>query len=123
MSTEQSAVLIYIRDLLFSSKVVATARAESVPFKVVRDAPKLLETKAQRLLVDLNAEGALDTAIVWKQRHGGHVTGFVSHVNVDMIKRAKAAGIDRVMSNGAFSSQLPQIVREAQAPSGSDLEG
>lgn len=116
-------VLIYIRDLLFSSKVTATARAENVPFKVVRDAPKLLETPAARLLVDLNAEGALETAIAWKQRQGGHVTGFVSHVNVAAIKQAKAAGLDRVMSNGAFTAQLPQILRAAGPSTAADMEG
>jgi hypothetical protein len=102
--------LIYVRDLLFSSKVVATARAENVPFKVVRDAPKVLETPAARLIVDLNAEGTLDTAIAWHQRHGGEVIGFVSHVAEEQITLAREAGV-RVMTNGAFSSQLTGIMQ------------
>ncbi len=106
-------VLIYIRDLLFSSKVVATARAENVPFKVVRDASKLLETPAEQLLVDLNAEGALENAIAWKQKHGGRVTGFVAHVAAATIEKAKTSGIDRVMTNGSFSANLESILKGA----------
>jgi hypothetical protein len=106
--------LIYIRDLLFSSKVVATARAEDVPFKVVRDAPKLIETPAARLIVDLNAEGALETAIVWHQRHGRPVIGFVAHVAGDRILAAKEAGI-AVMTNGSFTARLPQILSAIRA--------
>ncbi|MBC7785554.1 MAG: hypothetical protein H7144_17100 [Burkholderiales bacterium] len=103
-------VLIHIRDLIFSSKVVATARAINVPFKVVRDASKVLETPGKRLIVDLNVDGTLQTAIDWKQRHGGEVIGFVSHVATDTIQTAREAGIDHVMSNGAFSGQLETIL-------------
>jgi len=104
-------VLIYIRDLLFSSKVVATARAENVAFKVVRDVSKLMETPADLLLIDLNAEGALENAIAWKQKHGGKVTGFVAHVASATIEQAKTSGIDRVMTNGSFSANLDAILR------------
>lgn len=114
-------VLIHIRDLLFSSKVVATAKAEGVAFKVVRDAPKLLETPGERLLIDLNADGAIETAVAWKARHNGHVTGFVSHVAAATIEKAKQAGIDRVMTNGAFSAQLPQILTASSRATPDDL--
>lgn len=117
-----SPVLIHIRDLMFSSKVVATARAENVPFKVVRDAPKLLETPGERLLIDLNADGAIETAVAWKSKHHGHVTGFCSHVAAVTIQKAQRAGIDRVMTNGAFSSRLPQILKESAPASPQDLQ-
>jgi hypothetical protein len=106
-------VLIYVRDLLFASKVVATARAAGVPFRSVRDASVLLQTPAPRLLVDLNADGALETAIAWKQRHGGHVTAFCAHVATDRLQQARAAGLDQVMTNGAFSANLEPILRAA----------
>ncbi len=116
-------VLIYIRDLIFSSKVVATARAQNIAFKVVRDVSKLMETPAERLLVDFNADGALDSAVAWKQKHAGHVTGFCAHVAIATIQRAKTAGIDRVMTNGAFSAQLEQIFADTSVPSAKDVEG
>jgi hypothetical protein len=106
-------VLIYVRDLLFSSKVVATARAEGVSFKVVRDLSKLMATAAPRLIVDLNSAENLDAAAAWKRQYGGEVIAFAAHVAVDTLAAAKAAGIDRVMTNGAFTSSLPAIVRES----------
>ena len=114
-------VLIYIRDLIFSSKVVASARANGVEFKVVRDVSKLMETPAKRVMVDLNADGALDAIVAWKQKHGGHVTGFCSHVAVATLQRARDAGIDRVMSNGAFSANLDRILTGNSTASDSDL--
>lgn len=107
------AVLIYVRDLLFSSKVVATARAEGVSFKVVRDLSKLMATPAPRLIVDLNSAENLDAAAAWKRQFGGEVIGFAGHVNVDTLAAARAVGIDRVMTNGAFTSALPGIIRES----------
>jgi nicotinate-nucleotide pyrophosphorylase len=111
----QSPVLIHIRDLMFSSKVVATARAIDVPFKVVRDVSILLKTPASRLIVDLNADGALDAAIQWKQIHGGYVTGFCGHVNLATIQRAREVGIDSVMTNGAFAGNLEAILQSVPA--------
>lgn len=105
------AVLIYVRDLLFSSKITATARAEGVAFRVVRDFSVLMQLRAPRLIVDLNEPGRLEQAVQWKQATGGHVTGFVAHVAADTLAAARTAGIDRVMTNGAFSNSLPQVLR------------
>lgn len=104
-------VLIYVRDLLFSSKVVATARAEGVAFRAVRDKSKLLTLPAKRLIVDLNAPENLEAAAEWKRLFGGHVTAFAAHVAVDTLAAAKAAGIDRVMTNGGFTASLPAVVK------------
>lgn len=103
-------ILIYIRDLLFSSKVVATARAKGIAFQVIRDASKLLNTSADRLIADLNDPQALDTVIAWKQKYRGHVTGFCSHVATPIFQQAREAGIDQVLSNGAFSAHLDQVL-------------
>ena len=109
--TPSPQFLIHVRDLIFSSKITATARAQGVSFKAIRDAAVLLETSAPRLLIDLNDADRLATAIAWKKRHGGHVTGFASHVATDTLAAAREGGIDRVMSNGGFTAQLPAIVR------------
>jgi hypothetical protein len=109
------ALLIFVRDLMFSSKIVATARAEHVSFKVVRDFSKLQENAAGHLVVDLNAEGMLDAAIAWKAKHGGRVIGFASHTAADLLQRAKTGGIDQVMTNGSFTARLTETVRQAGA--------
>ena len=113
--TDQAAepqLIIFVRDLLFASKVVATARAEGVAFRAVRDVSKLLNTNGKRLIVDLNAPESLDAAIQWKEKFAGQVIGFVAHVDRERIAKAQAAGIGRVMTNGAFSASLPELIRE-----------
>ncbi|HEX8342980.1 MAG TPA: hypothetical protein VF624_18910 [Tepidisphaeraceae bacterium] len=115
MDDQPPQLLIFVRDLMFSSKVVATARAEGVSFKVVRDISRLQDQSAGRLVVDLNADGMLDAAIAWKARHNGRVIGFASHTAAELLALAKAGGIDQVMTNGAFTIRLPEIVREAAA--------
>ncbi|MGC4032869.1 MAG: hypothetical protein QM754_14265 [Tepidisphaeraceae bacterium] len=104
------AVLIYVRDLMFSSKVVATARAEGTSFRAVRDRSKLLTLPAGLLIVDLNAPENLEAAVEWKRLFGKPVIGFAGHVFVDTLNAAKAAGIDHVMTNGGFSHSLPEIM-------------
>jgi CheY-like chemotaxis protein len=37
--------------------------------------------------------------------------GFVSHVQVDTIAAARAAGIDEVLARSAFSAQLSEILK------------
>ncbi len=104
-------VVALVRDLMFSSKIIATGRAQNQPVLVVRDPAKLVDTPGQRLLVDLNLEGAIDAAIAWAQAEPGRQTiGFVSHVDADTIRRARNAGIDRVMARSQFTAQLPQLL-------------
>lgn len=102
--------LVLIRDLLFSSKVTAAAKANGVPFKVVRDPAKLVDLDGQRLIVDLNADGHLTAAVAWKTRTGGRVIGFISHVAGDALDEARRLGIDRVMSNGGFTANIDAVL-------------
>jgi hypothetical protein len=104
-------VLVLVRDLMFSSRITATARAEGAAVKIVRDAAKLRGEAGRRLIVDLNQDGAIDAAVAWKASTGGDVIGFVSHVDADTIARARAAGIDRVMPRSRFVEELAEILR------------
>jgi hypothetical protein len=113
MNPDSVQVLIYVRDLLFSSKIVATARAQGVPFRVVRDYSKLMEISAAHLLVDLNEPDRLLMAVAWKQKYAGRVTGFASHVSTETLAQARSAGIDRVMTNGSFTASLETIISQS----------
>jgi hypothetical protein len=104
------ALLILCRDLLLGSRITAAAQAAGVSFKVVRDAAKLAGQSGERLIVDLNQEGAIDAAAAWKAAGGGEVVGFVSHVDAGTIERAKAAGLDQIMARSAFVQELPALV-------------
>lgn len=108
-----SAILVLVRDLLFASKITATAKSLGVEFAVVRDPAKLVERAGERLIVDLNQEGALDAAAEWKSRTKGVVVGFTSHIDIATIARAKELGIDQVLARSAFVQQLPDLLRNS----------
>ena len=103
-------LVVLVRDLLFSSKVRASAKAKGVNAKIVRDGSKLLVEVAPLLIVSLNEPGNLEHALAWKRKTGGKVLAFASHVAVESIEEARRLGVDRVMSNGGFSAHVDQIV-------------
>src|SRR4051794_8185170 len=104
-------VLVLVRDLLFSSKITATAQAMQLPVKIVRDPAKLISEQGSRLIVDLNQAGALEAAMEWKKAFAAPVIGFVSHVDRETIDRAQAAGIDQVLARSAFVQRLEELLK------------
>jgi hypothetical protein len=110
MSDQTPAILLLCRDLMFISKVTASARAANLPLQVVRD-PAQLPNTGQRLLVDLNQDGALDAAIAWKSATAKEVVGFVSHVDAETIQRARAAGLDQVLPRSRFTATLDDLLK------------
>ena len=113
MSDDQP-VLVLVRDLMFSSRISAEARAQQVAVKVIRDPARLGDQGGTRLIVDLNQEGFIEAASAWKARGGGEVVGFVSHVDTETIAKARERGIDRIISRGQFSAGLCDILRGAK---------
>ena len=105
-------VLVLVRDLMFCSKITATASAASIPFKVIRDPAKLTGEIGDRLIVDLNQPQAIDAAAQWRSATGRPAIGFVSHVDVEAIAAAKAAGIDRVMARRQFVQLLLALLAD-----------
>ena len=111
MSAENLPILILVRDLLFSTRIIEAARAAGVQYKVIRQ-PEALQFEAGRvLIVDLNQDGATEAAGAWRNQTGKLAIGFVSHVDTEAIQRAKAAGIDQILSRGAFTQLLPNLIR------------
>ena len=102
--------VVLVRDLIFATKISATARAMEAPVRMLRD-PALLTTATEaRLIVDLNLPGAVEAAAAWKHRTGGEVTGFVSHVDGPTILAARAAGLDRIMPRSQFVIALEELL-------------
>ena len=108
---DQPAVLVLVRDLMFSSRIAATARAAGVAIELLRDPTALAGRTGQRLIVDLNQPDALDAAASWRDSAGGTVVGFVSHVDADTIARARSAGIDQVLPRSRFVERLEDLLR------------
>ena len=103
-------ILALVRDLLFASKITATAGSLGTCVQVVRDPAKLAGQAGNRLIVDLNLDGAIEAARAWKTATGGETVGFVSHVDTATIDRARAAGVDRVLARSRFVEVLPQLL-------------
>ena len=106
------SVLVLVRDLIFASRITATAKAEDVAVVVIRDAAQLPGRAGRRLIVDLNQDGAIDAAAAWGKATGNDVLGFVSHVDAATIARARDAGISRVIARSRFVEELPELLRD-----------
>ncbi len=104
-------VLALVRDLMFSSKVTATARAVGSEVQVIREPGKLARQPGRTLLVDLNLPGAIEAAAGWKTENpAARVVGFVSHVDTATIQRAREAGLE-VMARSGFVDSLASLLK------------
>jgi hypothetical protein len=108
---EEASILVLCRDLLFASKISTAAKRLNLLVKLIREPQKLREQPAaKRLIVDLTQEGFIEAAAQWKYATAGHVTGFAGHADAATISRAKAAGIDQVLSRGEFVARLADVL-------------
>ena len=107
----QPQIVALVRDLLFASRIRGTAKELGVEVLLLRDPQHLAGAQGSRLLVDLNQDGAIEAARQWKEASRGVVIGFVSHVDVETVNRARAAGIDQVLARSRFVELLPDLLR------------
>ena len=114
-----SMVLVAVDDLLFSSKIRATAKQVGVELAFARSRQEVLD-QARALtpplvIFDLNS-GKIDSiaAITAMKQDpelaGIRTLGFVSHVDAGAISAARNAGTDQVMARSAFAAQLADIL-------------
>ena len=106
-------ILALVRDLMFSSRITAEARAADAKIKVLRD-PGLLQScdpSSTLILVDLNLPGAIQAASTWQSQNPSRTTiGFVSHEDAATISQARSAGIQQVLPRSRFVQILPQLL-------------
>jgi hypothetical protein len=112
---ETKPILVLVRDLMFSGRIIAEARAAGATIKSIRDPndlSKLTELDSTLLVADLNLPGAIPAAAEWRKTPNRTVVGFVSHVDAETIAEAKAAGIDQVLARSRFVQILPDLLRK-----------
>ncbi|MEO2091219.1 MAG: response regulator [Gemmataceae bacterium] len=115
------SVLIVCDDLMFTSKVTATARAHGLTTAIARTAADAgrKAPPAGCVIVDLHLPELDLPQLLTDLRAGGSaavVIGFGSHVDVDTLKAARAAGCDRVMPRSQFVKELETKLPEWAAP-------
>lgn len=111
-------VVAVVSDLIFRSKVDATARAagvEAVTCTRAADAMKALASDAvDLLLVDMTLPGneaAAAIAAGTTAQPRPRIVAFCSHVEESQAAAARQAGADRVLARSAFSAQLADLLR------------
>jgi DNA-binding NarL/FixJ family response regulator len=117
-------ILVAVDDLLFSSKIRATAKAAGVDIAFARSPQEILDQvralHPPLVIFDLNS-GKTDpiaTVAAMKQDPelaASRTLGFVSHVDSHTIVAARNAGIDNVLARSAFAAQLADILTSAGA--------
>ncbi len=105
-------ILILCDDLIFTSKITATARAHALAATAARTPTALLskvDGTTGCVLIDLHNPELKIVELVTELRIKAPTAllyGFGSHVDVETLKVARAAGLDRVMPRSQFVSLL-----------------
>jgi DNA-binding NarL/FixJ family response regulator len=111
---DSPSILALVRDLTFSGRILAEARAAGAQVKVIRDPAQVLKldgVQGKLMIVDLNLPGAIAAAAVWRKTAGRTVVGFVSHEDAQTISQARSAGVDHVLARSRFVQILPDLLR------------
>jgi PleD family two-component response regulator len=112
-------ILVAVDDLLFSSKIRATAKQAGVELAFARSPQEILDQaralKPPLVIFDLNSgkTDPINTIAALKSDPELAVirtVGFVSHVDSSTIAAARNAGTDQVMPRSAFAAQLAEIL-------------
>ena len=114
------AILALAADLMFAARIRGTAETVGADVVLARSTRDLLD-KARaalpgRVIIDLDARSGdvielIRTLKSDDQLKDVPILAYVSHVREDAIEAARLAGADRVIARGAFSNNLPAILR------------
>lgn len=112
MSAAPVPILVLVRDLMFGSKIMATARANRTQIRIIRDPAKLEAEKGRLLVVDLNLEGAVEATSIWmKSNAQTPVVGFVSHMDHQTAWKARTCGVKLILARSKFAKVLEKFIR------------
>jgi DNA-binding NarL/FixJ family response regulator len=117
-------ILAAVDDLLFRSKIRATAEQAGVSVTFARTPAEVLEQaralKPSLIVFDLNSAKTDPIATLAALKADPALAsmrtlGFASHVHTDLIGAARQAGADEVLPRSAFAGNLAEILRSADA--------
>jgi FixJ family two-component response regulator len=99
-------------DLMFTSRITATARAQGLDLATCRNSAELLRRAAERppacVLLDLHLDGVKIEELVsaLKQTGSPFIVGYGSHVRSDVLRQARTAGCALVLPRSQFVAEL-----------------
>lgn len=104
-------VVAFVPDMIDRSRLAAAAAAAGRTLELVRTPGELAEragSGAVLCLLDLARPGVVE---ILPSLAGMQTVGFASHVERDLISRARAAGCGRVLARSAFFGSLGDLLR------------
>ena len=108
-----------VSDLFFAARIRETAKQLGVECVIVRDPAALAAhaAGARLVIVDMNLRGADAAAVVTALKadpatRAARVVGFLFDSHDELIRAARAAGCDQVVSRGGLTRKLPELLRE-----------
>jgi PleD family two-component response regulator len=113
-------ILAVLDDLMFTSKIRATANQLGVAVAFARSAESALtemrKTPPALVILDLNNPRTQPLAIVGAMKADAALAsiptvGYASHVQTDVIEAARAAGVQEVLARSAFTQHLASILQ------------
>ena len=113
-------ILAFVDDLLFGSRIRAVADRVGRPVSFAGLGSAAADVRASRpdlIIIDLDRSGSDPMAAIKAIKsdpdpavNGVTIVGYVSHVRVDLIDAARAAGIDLVLARSAFVAKLAELL-------------
>ena len=116
--------IVLIDDIFFQAKLHETAKLTGTTLETVTSGEQLVKSAAASpaalLIVDLNARKGAVEAIeqIGKSAEPSNprrIIAFLSHVQMDLAERARAAGCREVMPRSKFTQNLAAILRGAKS--------
>lgn len=117
-------VYALVTDLFFATRIRETARALAVELETFSNGAQLLERCRVELpallIVDLNAVNAEPVEMISRLKSDSAlravpVVAYLSHVQVELERGARAAGADLVLPRSKFTKQLADLLRSHAA--------
>jgi CheY-like chemotaxis protein len=114
-------ILAAVDDLLFRSRIRTVGKQVGATLVFAKTTDEILaQAKAERprlVVLDLNNQSADPVGTISALKTDPDLSsvpilGFASHVHVDLIRAARAAGADDVLPRSAFAANLGEILRE-----------
>jgi len=112
-------VLALVDDLMFRSKIKSTAAQNGITVAFAGSADAALTAMRANppalVIFDLDNARADPLRTIAAMKSDAALAsipsvGYVSHVHVDMISAARAAGVDDVLARSAFATKLPELL-------------
>jgi CheY-like chemotaxis protein len=111
-------VVAGVPDLFFAARIGETARQLGVTVDFASSAQAVLEKLSGApalVILDLGAVALEPIGLIAKLKadpalRTARVVGFVNHERTDLIEQARGAGCDEVVTRGAFTKGLPDML-------------